>query len=162
MEVRSFEMEIAPIVARWPTSAAESIAWCSEPDVVAATFGAWVAGPGVEAYAAFVGDTPVAYGELWVDDAEVELAHLIVAPGERGAGVGRRFVRALADTAAQRRSMVALRVAAENEPAIRCYAAAGFTRAAPDDEAAWNTGQPRPYVWMINGEQSTRDCGAAP
>jgi hypothetical protein len=33
-------------------------------------------------------------------------------------------------------------------PARSCYAAVGFVRAAADEEAAFNVGQPRTYVWM--------------
>jgi RimJ/RimL family protein N-acetyltransferase len=41
-----------------------------------------------------------------------------------------------------------LRVEPDNEPALRCYAAAGFVRASPDEEAAFNIAQPADYVWM--------------
>jgi RimJ/RimL family protein N-acetyltransferase len=35
-----------------------------------------------------------------------------------------------------------------NAPAFACYKRAGFERAAPQEEAAFNAGQPREYVWM--------------
>jgi RimJ/RimL family protein N-acetyltransferase len=36
----------------------------------------------------------------------------------------------------------------ENAAARRAYEAAGFRRATPDEEASFNAGQPRAYVWM--------------
>lgn len=92
----------------------------------------------------------VAYGELWVDDdeAEVELARLIVDPGERGQGLGRRLVIALADLAQSRHPRVLLRVHPDNVAARRCYAAAGFEPVAPHQAALWNAPQPTDYVWL--------------
>lgn len=93
----------------------------------------------------------VAYGEIWEDpeEDEAELARLIVDPARRGAGLGRALARAL--TAEARRlgwSDVWLRVHPGNEPALRAYAAAGFERATPEDEIAFNVGQPVAFVWM--------------
>jgi ribosomal-protein-alanine N-acetyltransferase len=52
---------------------------------------AWAREDWVEPFGLYRGERLVAYGELWADDgeAEVRLARLIVAPGERGQGVGR-------------------------------------------------------------------------
>ena len=65
---------------------------------------------------------------LWVDyaEAEVELARLIVDPGERGQGLGRRLVAGLADLARSRYPRVFLRVHPDNIAAQRCYAGSGF------------------------------------
>lgn len=56
---------------------------------------------GIQPFGLYHGEQLVAYGELWVDDEEagVELARLIVAPGERGQGLGRRLATMLAGLA---------------------------------------------------------------
>jgi ribosomal protein S18 acetylase RimI-like enzyme len=92
----------------------------------------------------------VAYGELWVDDAEaeVELARLIVDPGERGQGLGRHLVAGLGDLARSRYPRVFLRVHPDNIAAQRCYAGAGFEPVEPHQAAAWNASQPVDYVWL--------------
>ena len=92
----------------------------------------------------------MAYGELWVDDdeAEVELARLIVDPGERGQGLGRRLVIALADLAWSRHPRVFLRVHSDNIAARRCYAAAGFEPVPSHQAALWNAPQPVGCVWL--------------
>lgn len=41
-----------------------------------------------------------------------------------------------------------MRVHAENHVALRCYAATGFRRVTPEDEATFNEGQPQAYVWL--------------
>jgi ribosomal protein S18 acetylase RimI-like enzyme len=119
----------------------------------------WHAGPDVVPFV-FVetdgtgGERLVGYGELWEDREldEAELARLVVDPVQRGRGHGRALTRALA-VEARRRGFeeVWLRVVPENAAAIRAYAAAGFVRTTPEDEAEFNAGQPRVYVWMRAG-----------
>jgi ribosomal protein S18 acetylase RimI-like enzyme len=41
-----------------------------------------------------------------------------------------------------------LRVAPDNQPALRAYAAAAFSRASSEEETAFNDGQPVAYVWL--------------
>jgi ribosomal protein S18 acetylase RimI-like enzyme len=98
----------------------------------------------------YCGGPLVAYGELWVDDdeAEVELARLIVDPAERGQGLGRRLAAGLAGLARSSYPRVFLRVHPDNLAARRCYAAAGFQPVEPDQAAAWNASQPVDYVWL--------------
>jgi len=90
------------------------------------------------------------HGELWVDDGEVEveLARLIVDPGERGQGLGRRLAAELARLARSRQSRVFLRIHPRNIAAQRCYAAAGFAPVEPHQAASWNVGQPIGYLWL--------------
>lgn len=74
-------------------------------------------------------DTPVAYGEVWIDaDAhDLELAHLVVAPEQRGRGLGRQLVDRLYECAQEIAPWpVYIRVAPENTVALACYRGAAF------------------------------------
>jgi ribosomal protein S18 acetylase RimI-like enzyme len=152
LELVEFDLASAPAVSSWARTAQEVQAWCSQseapvpPDVVAG----WSQAPDVLAYLLVDGAEPIGYGELWVDDeeAEVELARLIVEPAHRGRGVGRDMVARLVQKAMHHHSSVLMRVHPDNLAARRCYAAAGFTRVPAEDEVAWNQGQPVQYVWM--------------
>ena len=106
-------------------------------------------------YVLVSGTTVVGYGEVWDDGAdereqdEAELARLVVHPAHRGRGFGRALTRALADEAWRRGvAEVWLRVVEDNTPARRAYEAAGFVRATPEEEDAFNADQRRVYVWM--------------
>ena len=93
----------------------------------------------------------VGYGELWVDpeEDEVELARLIVDPARRGKGHGKQLTRELmAKAAATDLSVTMLRTTPDNLVAIGCYLACGFVRLTPEEEAVWNEGQRRAWVWM--------------
>jgi ribosomal protein S18 acetylase RimI-like enzyme len=150
VELSPFDASHAGPIAAWPVDEAECMAWCSVGSVTGTDVAAWSVADDVEAWILTEDGAPVAYGEVWFDDdeREVELAHLIVVPARRDAGVGRRLVEALAARGAERYATVVMRVAPDNEPAQRCYAAAGFVRVSSAEEAEWNTGQPRAYVWM--------------
>lgn len=74
---------------------------------------------------------PVAYGELNRVSGTVDrfwLGHVLVRPERRRAGLGTRFVGALADEAftVRQATKVELIVFPENEAAIRCYRRVGF------------------------------------
>jgi hypothetical protein len=76
------------------TSAADIVGWCaasayslewvpaaaSSPDAVLAE---WHTDPDITGYVLLRAGTPVAYGELWVEATEAELAHLVVHPDLR-------------------------------------------------------------------------------
>ena len=97
-------------------------------------------------------DLRLGYGELWLDpdEDEVELARLIVDPAIRGRGHGKRLTRALmAEAAKTGLAVTMLRTTEDNVVAIRCYLACGFTRLSAAEEAQWNTGQRRDWVWMV-------------
>lgn len=149
-----FHASHADVIAGWATPGDETLRWCGLDRVDPATVVAWAAADDVEVVVGTDEHTarPVAYGEIWLDadEDEAELAHLIVAPTERGRGVGRTLVEALVARAHELHPVATLRVVPDNQSAIRCYTAAGFVRARPEDEAAWNTGQPRAYVWMLH------------
>src|SRR5712691_13450140 len=81
----------AGAVSGWARTDEEVIMWCGHPGapVPAEQISAWAGEDGVEQFGLYRDERLVAYGELWVDDAEaeVELARLIVDPGERGQGL---------------------------------------------------------------------------
>jgi RimJ/RimL family protein N-acetyltransferase len=58
-------------------------------------------------------------------------------------------VKALADRAADfNLTNLFVRVLPDNLPAIHCYESAGFTQVSSTDQADYNTGQPRRYLWL--------------
>lgn len=146
----------AAVVARWSTSAAEARAWVSAhehpfpPERVAA----WWDAADVHAWLLLdPEDAPVAYGELWDDEAEdeVELARLIVAPDRRRQGVGRRLVDELVALAlTSGRATRLLRVVPDNAAALALYRSAGFRDVGPDLAGEWNRGQPVAYAWLTH------------
>ncbi|GAB3857672.1 GNAT family N-acetyltransferase [Micromonospora andamanensis] len=139
-----------PVVASWATSPQESRRWCSLDRVASEDVTRWGAEPDVRAYVALVDGEPVGYGELWLDDdeAEVELARLIVAPARRGQGLGRRMVTLLTTLAREHHPAVLMRLHPDNTQALRCYTAAGFDLVPPDQADEWNQCQPVSYVWL--------------
>ena len=151
-EIELFDSRAAETIAGWAGDAAASMLWCSLPAVSRETVETWASSPSVEAFVLREADRVVAYGEVWVDadEQEVELAHLIVDPSQRGSGLGTQLVVGLVEQARRHYPMVALRVHSRNDVAIRCYAAAGFERVSAAEEAEWNVAQPVDYVWMTH------------
>ena len=154
MELRPFESEYSAVVAGWAASAQEVslLSGRDEFPFPADLLTSWrKVADDIKAYLFFDGETPVGYGELWLDDEEdeVELARIIVAPDLRGKGIGVDFVRALLQPAlTSGYADVFLRVRPDNEPAIRTYLRVGFQ---PVDEALaaeWNAPQPIDYTWL--------------
>ena len=151
-EIELFDSRWADTVAGWSGDAEASMLWCSLPLVTRETVEAWADSPSVEAFVLCETGRVVAYGEVWVDadEQEVELAHLIVDPSQRGAGFGTQLVVGLVEQARRHYPMVTLRVHSLNDVAIRCYATAGFERVSAAEETEWNKGQPVDYVWMTH------------
>jgi ribosomal protein S18 acetylase RimI-like enzyme len=143
--------EHANPIADWAQTPQELEWWCGlrvesfDPTVVLG----WQSASDTQAFV--LGDQlPLAYGELWLDAAEneVELARIIVAPHQRGQGVGQTMVRSLLEVAKTTGFPLAiLRVVPENTRAIKCYEAVGFQRFEATQERLFNKGQPRAYSW---------------
>jgi [ribosomal protein S18]-alanine N-acetyltransferase len=152
LHVRPFPRDLAGLVSSWAGTAGEVLMWCgaAAAPVPAAQIGAWADEDGVQPFGLYRDDQLVGYGELWVDDdeAEVELARLIVDPRERGQGLGRHLVTELAGRARLVHPLVFLRVHPANRAAQRCYAAAGFRPVTAGQAAEWNAGQPVDYLWF--------------
>lgn len=140
-------------ILTWVESREDRDAWASQPDLelAPALFRSWHSDPDVHPYVLLEADEPCGYGEVWTDEAEAEaeLAHVVVAPALRGRGIGRRLVRLLAERAAALGfDEIWVRVLPSNRPALASYRRAGFVRATPQEEASFNSAQPRRYVWM--------------
>jgi [ribosomal protein S18]-alanine N-acetyltransferase len=152
-ELRRFDPACAPLVSAWIRTSEEAEAWASLTGnaVTPELFARWHADDDVHPFLLYENELPVGYGELWSDDGarEVELARLVVAPDERGRGLGSELAAMLCAEARRRFPyQVWLRVVPENTVAIAAYARAGFVRASAADEEAFNRDQPRTYVWM--------------
>src|SRR5712691_9387825 len=128
--MHTFPPDSAGVVAGWARTDAEVLMWCGRAtaSVPAEQIITWAGEDGVEPFGLYRDQRLVANGELWVDDdeAEVELARLIVDPSERGQGLGRHLALRLADLARSRHPRVFLRVHPSNIAARRCYTASGF------------------------------------
>lgn len=149
------------IVAYDPRAAAEVLSWVDSPRTALHWAGldavptdpslveSWHDDPDVVALLLLRGQRWVAYGEVWRDGRDGEIARVIVAPAARGCGVGRVLVSGLtAEARALGLSPVWIRLHPDNAAALACYAAAGFRRTDSAGEAAFNEGQPHRYIWM--------------
>ena len=152
LRVRPFPAGLAALVSSWAGTAEEVLMWCglAAAPVPAGQIEAWADEDGVQPFGLYRDGQLVGYGELWVDDdeAEVELARLIVDPGERGQGLGQYLAAELAGRARSVYPLVFLRVHPANLAAQRCYAAAGLQPVTPEQAAEWNAGQPVRYLWF--------------
>jgi len=150
MQMTAFDPADAATVAGWSTSVTEASRWCghAEHPFPAPLVASWGEADDVLPFVLRDSDTVVGYGELWLEEGEVELARLIVDPSRRGRGLGRQLVTELTALARVKAPLVCLRVHPDNVAAARVYRAAGFldVDAATADE--WNAGQPVPYVWL--------------
>ena len=137
----------------WIGSADELEAWASRRDfpVRREVLAEWHRDPEVHPYLLLADERRCGYGEVWEDreEDEAELARIVVAPSERGRGLGRALVRLLvAEATAMGFRDVWMRVVPWNAPALACYEGAGFVRTTAEEEARFNRGQPYEYVWL--------------
>jgi len=150
MPLRPFDVADAATVAGWARTTEEASMWCGHAGwpVPADKVAAWSTEDGVRPFGLHVGEELIGYGELWVDhdEAEVELARLIVDPRHRGQGAGRELVGGLVARAEY--PDIFLRVHPDNTVALRCYTGAGFIRVDAVREAEWNAPQAVAYVWL--------------
>jgi ribosomal protein S18 acetylase RimI-like enzyme len=158
-----FDASHAPLVLSWVRSATQLEFWCSRTDhplTDDTIFTRWHADPSVTPHLLLEDGEVVAYGEIWRDDeeAEFELARLVVAPQARGRGVGKTLVgHLLEELRGSAYEWVYVRVVPDNEIAIACYEGAGFRRLDAADEARFNLEQPRAYTWLRHEVVSKSD-----
>lgn len=144
-----FRATHAATVATWPRSPTESLHWCGEFPVSPETVTSWSTATDVQVYLLMNNEEPIAYGELWLDDDETELARLIVAPPHRNQGAGKHLVTALTNIALTRDApLIALRVHPDNSRAARLYRRAGFQLVDEPTATEWNARQPVAYQWL--------------
>jgi ribosomal protein S18 acetylase RimI-like enzyme len=154
MELRGFTEEYGRSVAGWATTAQEVALLCGREEYPfpEELIGSWrKVDPDIRSYLYFEGETPVGYGEVWLDDEEdeVELARIIVDPAQRGRGIGVALVRALLEPAvAAGHPDIFLRVRPDNAAAIKTYLTVGFADVSQQEMTEWNAAQPIPYRWM--------------
>ncbi|WP_436758716.1 GNAT family N-acetyltransferase [Streptosporangium sp. V21-05] len=165
MDLLPFDTAHASTVAGWPASPREVEMWCGRHEfpLPARVVADWQLGEDVRSHMLFADGDPLGYGELWVDpeEGEIELARIIVAPGARGAGIGRHLVRGLAALARDTGyADVFMRVHPDNDRALRCYRGAGFLTVDAHLAAEWNVPQPVDYVWLRHADPG--DPGHSP
>lgn len=154
LALRRFSAQDADAIITWPQSITEARWWAGPQTpwpLTSAVVQRWHADPDVQPYVLSRGTTLLGYGELWVDPVaqEVELARLLVAPAHRGQGIGVSLVRLLLAQAAQTGyPQIFLRVCPDNQAAITCYLRASFTLFGPEEQRAFNQGQPLDYLWL--------------
>jgi len=147
VDLIGFDTADAATVAGWPVSPEETFRWCGQRDVTPELVAGWDEG---QAFGLVDDGVLVGYGELWVDDDEVEIARLIVDPARRRQGLGRALVARLAERArAYDTGTVFLRVHPDNDSAVRVYLAAGFRFVDDATAVEWNEGQPVMYRWLV-------------
>jgi [ribosomal protein S18]-alanine N-acetyltransferase len=147
----AYQPQAAAAVVGWAADSLFSRAWLPEGEPPAdVVMRQWHADPDVHPFLLTVHGNLVGYGELWVDEAEgeVELAHLLVDPQQRGRGYGKALGELLTGEAHSFGLDTVLRVDRRNDVAIRCYTSLGFARFSEVEEAEWNAGQRREYAWM--------------
>jgi ribosomal protein S18 acetylase RimI-like enzyme len=154
--LRHFLPRDAASLITWPQSIIEARWWAGPQTNWPLSLGVvqrWHDDPEVRPFILTDGATLLAYGEVWVDvvEQEVELARLIVAPGQRGQGLGVALVHLLLDEASYTGyGRAFLRVVPDNHVAKSCYLRAGFTVLSSAEQQTFNRGQPVEYLWMYH------------
>lgn len=154
IQLRRFAPHDTASIISWPRSLSEAQWWAGPQTpwpLTPAMIQRWHTDPDARPYLLHSDELLLGYGELWVDaeEQEVELARVIVAPTQRGQGLGLALVQQLlaeAGRTAYHRTFV--RVVPENRVAVACYMQAGFAPVSPADQRAFNRGQPIEYLWM--------------
>ena len=164
MHLSPFRRRHAAVVGGWATSAQEVSLLCGREEFPfpADLLDTWPKdADDIVRFVFLDGETPIGYGELWLDDEEdeVELARIILAPQHRGRGLGSRLVRALlAEALKTGHASVFLRVRPDNTTAIRTYQRVGFTSVDAALAAEWNAPQPVQYAWFQYPTPATDDA----
>lgn len=100
--------------------------WPLKPDQLESHFQKY---PDREWYIGLDNGAPVAFGEIIPQEGNIpRLGRLLIKQGQRGGGLGKRFIHALELRSVERFSCEAIElyVFAENDPAIACYKSYGF------------------------------------
>ncbi len=162
LQLRRFSPDDLAAILAWPQSVTEA-RWWAGPQTVwpipIEVVQRWHADPDVHPYLLVNGSMLLGYGELWIDveEQEVELARIIIAPAHRRQGLGVAFVRLLLEEVRNTAYKRFLRVFPDNHVAMNCYVRAGFTQVNLADQETFNQGQPIKYVWMSYSDQRDKE-----
>ena len=149
-----FDQKWSETVLGWINSAEELLHWSARADFPltdATVFDEWHSDPEITPYILLLDDELVAYGEVWLDEADgfSELGRMIVAPTHRRKGLGTLLIERLGSVVHETgHREVWLRVFSMNEAALGCYESAGFTRASTEETTALNAEQRFSFTWM--------------
>jgi ribosomal protein S18 acetylase RimI-like enzyme len=152
--LRRYESRDGLQVVQWASTPEIALAWASldKPCNDPAIFAQWHSEPGIHAYVLALDGRLVAYGEIWeeLEISDVEIARIIVAPGERGRGIGRVLIQHLLSRCPSITPRTFyVRVRPDNTVAFRCYLKAGFRFVPSEERRQFNADQPTEYVWML-------------
>lgn len=134
-ELRGFDRLYAPMVAAWVHTPDELffLAPGTAPPLTAAKVVAWTR-PTDRPLLLFEGDSPVPSGYAELNPLSgstraVWIGHVLVDPARRGRGLGQCLTNLLLAEAfrSPQTDRVVMLVVPDNEPAMRCYQACGFT-----------------------------------
>lgn len=154
LRLRPYDPVHAQTVAGWPQSPKELWNWTARRDhpLEGSVLTQWHTESDVEPWLLCHDEAVIAYGEIWYEDdgSAAELGRLIVDPDCRDKGVGRRLVRELSRIVTNRGiDEKWLRVDPENQQAIACYKAAGFSLVDETTNEELNQGQRFAFAWMV-------------
>lgn len=152
-QLECFDIKHTDEVISWAESETTCRFWCGTDHVAASLLSNSIADPDVRPYALCKMNMPVAYGEIRIDNQEedLELARLIVAPTKRGQAIGRHLVSSLLARARELQNRdVYMRVAPDNEVALRCYEHSAFRRIPDAEQQQFNPIESTPYIWFRN------------
>lgn len=147
-KVRESDLDV---ICGWPLSQRDLQFWAGIHEsklAMRATIETWLKDSCVTAFVLQSDRSIVAYGEIWKEDQEVELARLLVNPACRRQGFGTVLVERLLEEAKRINSNVWLRVHPENHVATKLYAQEGFHVADIELQEKFNQNQPVQYIWM--------------
>jgi ribosomal protein S18 acetylase RimI-like enzyme len=149
--LREFQQSDARDISGWPLSETDLLFWAHIEDVRAdlqQIINSWQGDPDVCAFTLEQDSEIVGYGELWVEDKEVELARLLVKPNHRSQGLGKALLLQLLEKALPLKRKIWLRVHPNNRHARDIYIRNGFSVAANDLQIEFNQHQPIKFIWM--------------
>ena len=127
-----FDQKWSETVLGWINSAEELLHWSARADFPltdATVFDEWHSDPEITPYILLLDDELVAYGEVWLDEADgfSELGRMIVAPTHRRKGLGTLLIERLGSVVHETgQREVWLREFSMNDAALGCYESAGF------------------------------------